>query len=100
MSTWHSKRRIPIRDRFERICRIETLPGVVLDTFNDERRAFEFFVNPLGVQMDVLKDDVSCREDAAWDAIWSSAGRVTATGYVIEMAIPIYSLRFPAGYDL
>ena len=24
--------------------------GVALDTFNDERRAFEFFVNPLGVQ--------------------------------------------------
>jgi hypothetical protein len=23
--------------------------GIVLDTFNDERRAFEFFVNPLGV---------------------------------------------------
>jgi len=49
--------------------------GVVLDTFNDERRAFEFFVNPLGVQMDMIQDDVSRREDAAWDAIWSSAGQ-------------------------
>ena len=71
--------------------------GVVLDTFNDERRAFEFFVNPLGVQMDVLKDDVSGSEDSAWDAIWSSAGRITEEGYVVEVAIPFHSLRFPAG---
>jgi len=26
--------------------------GIVLDTFNDERRAYEFWVNPLGVQTD------------------------------------------------
>ena len=32
--------------------------GVVLDTFNDERRGFEFFVNPLGVQMDLFQNDV------------------------------------------
>ena len=74
--------------------------GVVLDTFNDERRAFEFLVNPLGVQMDMIQDDVSRREDSAWDAIWSAAGRITADGYVVEMAIPFYSLRFPAGSDM
>jgi hypothetical protein len=26
--------------------------GIILDTYNDERRAFEFYANPLGVQMD------------------------------------------------
>jgi hypothetical protein len=71
--------------------------GVVLDTFNDERRAFEFFVNPLGVQMDVLRDDVYDRGDSSWDAIWSSAGRITEEGYVVEVAIPFHSLRFPSG---
>ena len=69
--------------------------GVVLDTFNDERRAFEFFVNPRGVQMDRIWDDVNRNEDASWDAIWSSAGRLTAGGYEVEMAIPFSSLRFP-----
>ncbi len=68
--------------------------GVVLDTFNDERRAFEFFVNPLGVQMDMFQNDVTGNEDAAWDALWASAGRLTATGYEVEMAIPFSSLRF------
>jgi hypothetical protein len=68
--------------------------GVVLDTFNDNRRAFEFFVNPLGVQMDLIQDDTNRNEDDSWDAIWSSAGRVTASGYVVEMAIPFTSIRF------
>jgi hypothetical protein len=32
--------------------------------------------------------------DTSWDAIWSSAGRITDNGYVVEMAIPFSSLRF------
>jgi hypothetical protein len=69
--------------------------GVMLDTFNDERRAYEFFVNPLGVQMDLVEDDVSGNEDPSWDAIWKSAGRLTDDGYIVEMAIPFNQLRFP-----
>jgi len=71
--------------------------GVVLDTFNDERRAFEFFVNPLGVQMDLFNDDLSHDETTSWDAIWYSAGRITEEGYVVELAIPFHQLRFPSG---
>lgn len=70
--------------------------GVALDTFNDSRRAFEFFVNPLGVQMDMIMDDVNRNEDSSWDAIWESAGRITAEGFVVEMAIPFTSIRFPS----
>lgn len=69
--------------------------GVSLDTFNDGRRAFEFFVNPLGVQMDATYDDLREDEDDSWDAIWSSAGRLTGSGYAVEMAVPFSSLRFP-----
>jgi hypothetical protein len=71
--------------------------GLMLDTFNDERRACEFFVNPLGVQMDLVEDDVSGTEDSSWDAIWVSAGRLTPEGYVVELAIPFHQLRFPSG---
>jgi hypothetical protein len=71
--------------------------GIIIDTFNDERRAYELFVNPLGVQMDLVLDDISRNEDASWDAIWDSAGRITADGYLVEMAIPFAQLRFPAG---
>jgi len=71
--------------------------GIVVDTFNDERRAFEVFANPLGVQMDLVVDDVAGNEDESWDAIWDSAGQITADGYVVEIAIPYTSLRFQRG---
>ena len=69
--------------------------GIVLDPFNDERRAFEFFVNPFGIQMDMFMDDVGGDESDTWDAIWASSGRITETGYEVEIAIPFSSLRFP-----
>jgi hypothetical protein len=70
--------------------------GIIIDTFNDERGAFEFFVNPLGAQADMKMDDTDgWDEDDSWDAIWDSAGRITDFGYVVEMSIPFSSLRFP-----
>ncbi|TAJ93357.1 MAG: hydrolase [Gammaproteobacteria bacterium] len=74
--------------------------GVVIDTFNDERRAFEFFVNPLGAQMDLIQDDITRREDSSWNAIWDSAGQITATGYVVEIKIPLKQLRFTGGLPM
>ena len=68
--------------------------GVVLDTFNDERRAYEFFVNPFGVQADRIYDDVNRNRDDSWNAIWQSAGKLNDKGYVVEMAIPFKQLRF------
>jgi hypothetical protein len=68
--------------------------GIVIDSFGDERRAFEFFANALGVQMDLTNDDVNQNEDASWDAIWDSAGKITADGFVVEMRIPLRQLRF------
>ena len=69
--------------------------GIVLDTYGDERRAFEFFVNPLGVQMHLTNDDINQREDDSWDAIWDSAGKINGVGYIVEMQIPLSQLRFP-----
>lgn len=68
--------------------------GIVLDTFNDERRAYEFMVNPFGVQIDAILDDVNDRLDVSWNAIWNSAGQINDTGYVVEFAIPLKQLRF------
>lgn len=73
--------------------------GIVLDTFNDERRAYEFWVNPLGVQADSIFDDVNRRGDDSWNAIWDSAGQITPDGYRVEMAIPLKQLRFSPSDD-
>ena len=68
--------------------------SVWFDTFNDQRRAFEFRVNPLGVQADAVFSEQDGFEDFSWDAIWSSAGKITALGYDVEIAIPFHQLRF------
>ncbi|HXO19402.1 MAG TPA: DUF5916 domain-containing protein [Thermoanaerobaculia bacterium] len=71
--------------------------GFYIDTFNDRRRAFEFRINPLGVQTDATVSDTDGSEDFSWDAIWDAAGRITADGYVVEVAVPFKQLRFPRG---
>ena len=72
--------------------------GVAIDTFNDQRRAYELLSNPLGVQMDAINDDVLSNYDDSWNAIWDSAGRITGAGYEVEMKVPFSQLRF-AGDD-
>lgn len=70
--------------------------GIIIDTFNDQRSGYEFFVNPLGAQADMRMDDTNgWDEDDSWDAIWDSAGKITDIGYVVEMSIPFAALRFP-----
>jgi hypothetical protein len=70
--------------------------GIIIDTFNDQRSGYEFFVNPLGAQADMRMDDSNgWNEDPSWDAIWDSAGKITDFGYVVEMSIPFTALRFP-----
>lgn len=67
---------------------------IMLDTFNDERRAFQFRANPLGVQADAIFSEVDGLEDFSWDMIWSSRGRITAEGWELEIALPVNQLRF------
>lgn len=71
--------------------------GVQFDTFNDEQRAYEFFVNAHGSQMDLVYDESSDNEDDSWDAIWDSAATRDENGYTVEMEIPFSNLRFPSG---
>lgn len=74
---------------------------IQLDTFLDRQRAFSFIVNPLGVQLDALWTEGragpgSFRSfDSSWDTVWQSRGQLTDRGYVVWMAIPFRSLRFP-----
>ena len=68
---------------------------VQIDTFNDQRRYFQFQVNPLGVQADARVSEVDRSEDWSWDMIWESRGRITADGYEVEIALPFNQLRFP-----
>lgn len=68
--------------------------GLILDTFNDERRTYDFISNPLGVQMDQIESTYSGTLQS-WDAVWNSAGRINDSGYAVEMCIPFRALNFP-----
>ncbi len=67
--------------------------GVILDTYDDHQRAYEFFVNPFGIQADLMRNGNN--EDPTWDAVWYSKGSLSDSGYTVEMAIPFKSLRLP-----
>ncbi|TQV84490.1 carbohydrate binding family 9 domain-containing protein [Aliikangiella coralliicola] len=76
------------------------LVAIKLDTFNDSRKAFQFFVNPLGIQADTVIDEHTGNSDISWDAIWYSAGKLTDDGFTVELKIPFKALRFEDSKDI
>ncbi len=72
--------------------------GIFLDTFNDRRRCYALFFNPLGVQADGIFVEGG-GEDYSIDIVMESKGVVTDDGFTIEIAIPFKSLRYEAGKD-
>ncbi|MCH1569797.1 MAG: carbohydrate binding family 9 domain-containing protein, partial [Longimicrobiales bacterium] len=73
---------------------------VILDTFNDQRRAYVFMVNPYGIQGDGLWVEGGGGRfgdpiDWSPDFLWESYGRVDDSGYSAEIKIPLKTLRFP-----
>lgn len=84
---------------------------LLIDPFNDRRRAFVFGVNPLGVQADGTRTDGGgsgapnargttfggnppANIDLSMDFVFESKGRVTDSGYEVEVRIPLTSIRF------
>jgi len=67
---------------------------VVFDTYGDYQRTYEFFVNPHGIQGDILRQGNN--EDDSFDTVWESAASISDSGWTAEMAIPLKSIRFPA----
>lgn len=77
---------------------------IMIDTFDDARRGYTFAANPLGIQWDALWTEGSIGNglpadysgfDPSFDTVWNSEGRLTSQGYMLLMAIPFKSLRFP-----
>jgi hypothetical protein len=92
------------RDNIDADDRVQLL----LDTYADHRRALLFAVNPLGIQEDgIWSDGVEAsaggpqaggRFDATIDLnpdfVFESRGRLTPTGYEVEVRIPFKSLHY------
>ncbi|MDT4898590.1 MAG: hypothetical protein QOH25_3667 [Acidobacteriota bacterium] len=71
---------------------------VLLDTFNDQRKAYVLVFNPFGVQQDGIRTEGS-GVDFSVDIVMESKGTLTTDGYTVEVAIPFKSLRYEAGKD-
>jgi len=68
--------------------------AIYLDAFHDREHAYVFMANPRGVQLDGIRTEGQ-DEDLSYDVVWQSEGRLTEDGYVVRLAIPFRSLRFP-----
>ena len=69
--------------------------AISLDSTRAGQTAYHLFVNPSGIQMDAL--NTARNEDFAPDFVWQSAGRVDDQGYVVEMRVPLQTIRFRGG---
>ncbi|MGH7634381.1 MAG: DUF5916 domain-containing protein, partial [Gemmatimonadaceae bacterium] len=85
---------------------------ILLDTYDDHRRALLFAVNPLGVQEDGVRSEgqdagaagggggANARFDGVVDLnpdfVWESRGHVTSWGYEVEVRVPFKSIRYQA----
>jgi hypothetical protein len=69
---------------------------MLLDTYNDKRKAYILAFNPLGVQADgVLTEGRG--EDYSVDIVMESKGALNGEGYTVEVMIPFKSLRYAVG---
>ncbi|SET57663.1 carbohydrate binding family 9 domain-containing protein [Thalassotalea agarivorans] len=78
----------------------DDLVGLKIDSFNDQRTAYRFMVNPLGAQIDGIESEVTKKESDSWDGIWQSAGQINEQGYIVEMALPLRILNFNEDIDV
>ncbi len=71
--------------------------GLLIDTFNDQRTGYAFRSTPLGVQWDGRWLEVSKTPgfDSSYEAVWDTEGQRTDSGYIVRMAVPLKTLRFP-----
>jgi hypothetical protein len=70
--------------------------GIVFDTYNDKINGFEYFVTPLGEQMDakIAPSNNGNDEDFSWNAVWESAAKINNDGWSFEMFLPYAAIRF------
>ena len=67
---------------------------IQLDPYGTGIWAYQFYVNAYGIQKDLLWNSLG-RQDIGFDCIWVTAAQRTATGFIVEVAIPFASIRFP-----
>src|SRR4051812_38896215 len=66
---------------------------ILIDSYHDNRTAYEFAVNPSGVKVDRYWFNDNSRDDS-WDAVWDVSVSRDRLGWIAEFRIPFSQLRF------
>ncbi|MFC2121925.1 DUF5916 domain-containing protein [Bacteroidota bacterium] len=66
---------------------------IAIDPYNDKRSGYQFSVNPAGSIADytLFNDE---ENDNTWDGVWESSAKIDEKGWIVEISIPFYQLRF------
>src|SRR5688572_1009924 len=72
--------------------------AISLDSAATGQAAYHLFSNPSASQMDALNTSASGEQFDA-DMVWFSGAKTTSDGYIVELRIPLQTLRF-SGADL
>jgi hypothetical protein len=84
--------RAPLGDH-DQISGTTDYAGIIVDSRNDGKTAQMFLANLNGLEYDAISSDVT-GEDNSPDYFWDTAGKVTATGWTLEIRVPFSSLRY------
>jgi hypothetical protein len=73
--------------------------SIFIDTYKDRQNAYQFLVTSRNVQSDArvspnIEANFGIYGDLTWDAVWDSKVGFKKDGWVVEMKIPFFSIRF------
>jgi len=71
--------------------------GVAIDASRDKQSAYVFGANPAGAKWDAQSFNDGAAINSAWEGIYEVETSTFAEGWIMEMRIPLTTLRFPGG---
>jgi hypothetical protein len=70
---------------------------IILEPFSDKTNGFAFGVNPVGAQREgLISNGGNFGVTTDWDNVWYSSVKRYSYGWVVEMAVPLKTLRYKA----
>ncbi len=82
------EKRLSRRDSFE-----GDWISIGIDSYNDDRTGFNFYLTAAGVKADVINTS-DTKSDNSWDPVWYGKVSSDDIGWIAEMKIPLTQLRF------
>jgi len=73
--------------------------GFRLDTLNNDRDLYYFYINPNGTKKDGHASDEGAISDDDWDGVWDVKVQLIEDGWAGEIRLPLYNFRYKENED-